>query len=69
MFIEIHKNSFKCYCKDKKRTILHNEYGCSCSHSDGYKTYHINNKYHNPHGPAIIYSNGRFEYWLNGIRI
>ena len=29
MFIEIHKISYKYYCKDKELTISHNEYGCS----------------------------------------
>ena len=73
MFIEIHKISYKYYCKDKELTISHNEYGCSYNNYgtnfsvyNKYKTYKINNKYHNELGPAVIWINGRKSYYLYG---
>ena len=65
MFIEIYKNSCKYYSKDRKLIIDHNEYGCSCSHNDGYKAYYLNDKLHNELGPAVIYPSGDIEYYLN----
>ena len=34
--------------------------------ADGYKAYWENDKRHRIDGPAIVYSNGDVEYWIEG---
>lgn len=35
--------------------------------TDGFKAWYKNGKRHRESGPAIIYSNGTEEFWLNGV--
>ena len=35
---------------------------------DGYISWWLNKKYHNPYGWAVKYRNGEIDYWLNDIR-
>jgi len=35
---------------------------------EGTITYYTNGKLHNPHGPAVVGTNGRKSYWINGKR-
>ena len=69
MFVKIHKRNCKYYYKDRGLIIEHNEYGSAYIFSDNFKTYRINNKLHNPNGPAIIYSDGIISQYLNGKKI
>ncbi|MCP4763378.1 MAG: hypothetical protein GY870_16520 [archaeon] len=45
----------------------HNAYGPDETRCTGYKTYCINNNFHNLHGPAAIHSDGDIEYYLDNI--
>ena len=67
MYIEIFNDGDKCYykLKIKKSYVLHNPYGCSYRMLDNYKSYRIDNKLHNELGPAVIYSDGNVDYFLN----
>ena len=65
MFIEIYRNNDKYYHKDRNLNIFHNSYGCSNHHKFGRKHYCINDKLHNKLGPALIYGDGRCNYYLN----
>ncbi len=66
MIINIYKDkkSKRCFNKDN---LWHNSYGPDETHHDGYKTYYINNRCHNLHGPAAIYPVSKKEYWLDDI--
>ena len=50
----------------KKNTrVRHNPYGPAYISINGYKSYRINDVYHRLDGPAIIYSSGKEEYYIN----
>ena len=50
----------------KKNTkIWHNPYGPAFISHDVSKSYWIENKLHRLDGPAIIYSDGNIEYYIN----
>ena len=48
--------------------IIHNPLGPAYRNSSGLIIYRINDALHNEKGPARIFSNGKTEYWLDGIR-
>ena len=50
----------------KKDThIWHNPYGPAHMYEDRYKAYYIENKCHRLDGPAVIWSDGEEQYWIN----
>ena len=49
----------------KDADIVHNPYGAAVIHIGGYKAYCIEGKYHRLDGPAVIYANGKEEYFIN----
>ena len=57
-YIEINENGSKRYYKDKQMTIYHREDGPAIEHTDGTKSWYINNKCHREDGPAIECTDG-----------
>ena len=53
------------YYFKKNTDIIHNPYDAAIIDTYGSKAYLIENKYHRLDGPAIIYSNGVQEYYIN----
>ena len=64
----IKKNGFKHYFKDivKKDITTHNSYGFAIITSCGKRCYRINGFLHNELGPAMKWSDGYEDYYLNG---
>ena len=53
------------YCK-KNTNIWHNPHGPAVLFKSGYKEYWIEDRCHRLDGPAIIHSNGKEFYCING---
>lgn len=47
--------------------ISHNKYNPSVKELDGITAWITNSKIHRLNGPAITYSSGNVEFWVNGI--
>ena len=58
---------------DRTRITEKGEYHCETAptyeHIDGYTHWKKKNRWHRTGGPAIIYSSGAKEYWVEGVKV
>ncbi len=55
------------YFKDNTSRIFHREDIHAIEFANGTKHWHLNGKKHRLDGPATIWNDGSFEYWINNM--
>ena len=68
--LDKYKDEYGSFCYYKKNTDkYHNPYGPAFIRKSGYKEYWIEDNLHRLDGLAIIFSDGRGEYYINDERL
>lgn len=67
-YVQVTSNGTTYWHSDPGCKIFHRENGPAFESASGTKAYYQNDKLHRLDGPAVIFSNGDEEYWVDGVQ-